>query len=533
MTARSTLASLLIVLFTIGANPQAIASSPSVLRIGNGGEPETLDPQRSAGVSTANIVRDLYEGLTAMSSKGEAIPAAAERWDVTADGLVWTFHLRDGLRWSNGDALTAEDFVRGLQRTVDPATGSGLAGMLGIIENAPAISGGQMPATRLGLEALDARTLRIRLASAAPYLPGLLSHPSTFPIHGPSLQQYGRDFARAGRLVSNGAYRLGEWTVQSRVVLERNAAYWNDAKTAIDTVIYYPTEDLNSELKRYRAGELDITSAIPTAQAPWIRAKLGSELHIAAYLGSYFYGFNVTRPPFKDQPLLRQALSMAVDRDVIAEKVLHGVVMPAYGWVPPGVADYAPQQPAWSTWTRAQRHGEARRLYAAAGYSAEHPLQVEIRYNTQDDNKRIAVVIAAMWKQLLGAEVSLVNEEWKVFLQNRRLRQRTQAFRSSWIGDYNDATAFAEILRSTHGRNDSGYASPAYDALLDAAARETDVAQRRARLEAAERLVLNDAPILPIYYYASKHLVKTTVDGWRDNILDYHYSKDLRLTAPH
>ncbi|GAC1632256.1 MAG: ABC transporter substrate-binding protein [Nevskia sp.] len=530
MSLRARLAQALFALLAASVSVEAQALTE--LRIGNGGEPETLDPQRASGVSTGNVVRDLYEGLTAIAPSGEAIPAAAERWSVDAGGLSWTFTLREALRWSNGEPLTAEDFVRGLRRTVDPATGSGFAGMLAILVNARAIVGGRLPAAQLGVEAVDARTLRIRLAAPAPYLPGLLSHPSTFPIHGPSLEKYGRDFARPGRLVSNGAYRLAEWTVQARVVLERNPAYWNDARTGIDRVVYYPTEDLNSELKRYRAGELDISSAIPTAQAPWIRAKLGAELHVARYLGSYFYGYNLTRPPFKDQPLLRQALSMAVDRELIADKLLHGLALPAYGWVPPGVAGYTPQKPAWSEWPRARRLAEAQRLYAAAGYSAAHPLQVEIRYNTQDDNKRIAVVVAAMWKQALGVEVSLVNEEWKVFLQNRRLRQLTQAFRSSWIGDYDDASAFAEILRSTHGRNDSGYVSPAYDALLDTAAQEPDAARRRAALEAAERLVLADAPILPIYYYASKHLVKPRVEGWQDNILDYHYSKDLRLAAP-
>lgn len=509
----------------------AVADADTTLRIGNGGEPETLDPQRAAGVSTGNILRDLDEGLTAIGPGGDALPAAAERWEVDADGLRWIFHLRDGARWSNGDAVTADDFVAGLRRTVDPATGSGYARMLDVIANAGAVASGRLAAVQLGVEALDARTLQIRLALPAPYLPGLLSHPSTFPVHRPSLREYGRDFARPGRLVSNGAYRLVEWSVQSRVVLERNRYYWNNAETAIDTVVYYPTEDLNSELKRYRADELEISSAIPTAQAPWIRAHLGPELHVANYLGSYYYGYNLTQPPFRAAPALRRALSMAVDREIITAKLLHGIVQPAYGWIPPGVADYTPQQPDWATWPRERRLAEARRLYAESGYSPARPLQVEIRYNTQDDNKRIAVVIAAMWKQALGAEVRLVNEEWKVFLQNRRLKRVTQVFRSSWIGDYDDASAFAEILRSTHGRNDSGYVSARYDGLLDEAAREADAGRRRASLEAAERLMLDEAPILPIYYYASKHLVKPRVLGWQDNILDYHYSKDLRLAA--
>lgn len=509
----------------------ATAMADVVLRIGNGNEPETLDPHRASGVSTLNIVRDLYEGLTALSPRGAIVPAGAESWATSDDGLTWTFTLRASARWSNGDPVTAEDFVAGLRRTVDPATGSSFAGLLAVIAHAAAISAGHEPADRLGVAALGDHQLRIQLAAPAPYLPALLCHPASFPIHRASLERDGRAFAKPGHLISNGAYRLAEWAVQSRVVLTRNRHYWNDANTAIDTVIDYPTEDQNSELKRYRAGELDITAAVPTAQAPWIRANLGAELRLAPYLGSYFYGFNLSQPPFKGAPALRQALSMVVDREIIADRVLHGLALPAYGWVPPGISNYVPQQPAWAQWPRAQRLAEAERLYVQAGYSKQKPLQVEIRYNTQDDNKRIAVVIAAMWKQALGVEVRLVNEEWKVFLQNRRLKRITQAFRSTWIGDYDDAGTFAAILRSTHARNDSAYASARYDALLAEADATADAATRAATLEAAERQMLEDVPILPIYYYRSKHLVKPEVQGWEDNPLDIHYSKDLRLRA--
>jgi oligopeptide transport system substrate-binding protein len=506
-------------------------AASQTLRLGNGPEPESLDPQRAEGVSAGNILRDLYEGLTAVSASGAPAPGAASGWERSDDGLDYVFHLRPEARWSDGDAVTAEDFVAGLRRTVDPATASVYAQMLAPIENAERIARGELPPERLGVEALDPHTLRLRLKAPAPYVLGLLSHPSTFPIHRPSLDRYGPAFARPGRLVSNGAYRLVEWTPQARVVLERNPYYWDTAHTAIDRVIDMPTEDLASELKRYRAGELDVSYAIPMSQARWIRQALGEELHLAPYLGSYFYGFNIARPPFANAIKLRQALSLAIDREVIAEKVLGGTALPAYGFVPPGIPAYVPPVPEWAGWPRERRIAEAQRLYAESGYSSEHPLEVELRYNTQEDHRRIAIVVAAMWKQRLGVRTHLLNEEFRVFLQKRKLRRETQVFRSSWIGDYLDAGAFLAILRSDNGHNDYLYSSAEYDALLDRAALEADADRRNALLEQAERLMLDQAPILPIFYYRSKHLVKPYVDGWQDNPLDVHYSKNLKLLA--
>lgn len=504
----------------------ATAALATTLRLGNGPEPNSLDPHRAEGVSSSNIVRDLFEGLTSLSPTGEVIPAAAERWQVSGDGLSYRFTLRENLRWSDGSPLTAQDFVAGLRRSVTPATGNAAAQMLQAIAGVEAVRGGAAPET-LGVAAPDTRTVVITLASPAPYLLGLLSHPSTFPIHGPSLARWGRDFARPGRLVSNGAYTLEGWVVQSEVTLARNPRYWNDAATRIARVSFFTSEDTSAELKRYAADELDVTYDIPLVQALTIKARYGAELRLAPYRGIYYYGFNLARQPFLDQPQLRQALSMAVDRDVIVNKVMRGVALPAHSYVPPGVWNYAGQLPAWATWPRERRLAEARRLYAAAGYSAAKPLTVELRYNTHDDHRRIALVIAAMWKQWLGVNTRLINEEFKVFLQNRKLRAVTQVFRSGWIADYDDATSFLDLLTTTHGRNDSVYRNPAYDALLAQAAATPDAAVRRAKLEAAERLLLADAPVLPVYSYVSKHLVKPWVQGWQDNPADYHYTKDL------
>ncbi len=502
-----------------------------VLRAGNGAEPNTLDPHKSEGTSDANIIRDVYEGLTNLSPRGEVVPGAAERWEVSADGLTYIFSLRERARWSNGDPLTADDFVAGMRRCVAPDTGSGYAMNLAPLLNAEAVIAGKLPVESLGVEALDARTLRIRLKAPAPYLPGLLTHATTFAVHRPSLRQHGAGFARPGKLIGNGAYVLAEWGVQSHIKLTRNRHYWNDAATRIDTVLYYPTEDVDSELKRYRAGELDITYDVPQSRAPQLRAELGDQLRAAPYLGTWYLGFNLTRAPLANQPKLRRALNLAVDRELIAERVMNGFAIPAYSWVPPGVAGYSPQTPAWAAWPLAQRQAEARRLYAEAGYSAERPLEIEIHYNTQRDNQRITTVVAAMWKQSLGVHARLVNLEFKVL--KTLLRQRlTQVFRWGWIGDYNDAGSFADILQSRHGQNMPAYSDPQYDALVARANTQADAAARRALLQDAERHMLEQSPLIPIYFYRSTHLIKPQVQGWQDNLLDYHYSKDLAVIQP-
>lgn len=512
-------------LLALGAAP-ALAR-PNLLHIGNGAEPQTLDPHKSETVDASRIVRDLCEGLTNVSPTGEVIPGAAEGWEISDDGLEYTFHLRPQARWSNGDAVTAEDFVAGLRRAVDPRTGSSYAQMLSPLVNADAIMAGQQPPEALGADALDPLTLRLRLRGPTPFLLGLLSHTTSFPLHRPSFQQYGEQFARPGKMVCNGAYALDEWVVQSHVRISRNPHYWNAAGTRIAGVVYHATEDTSSELKSYRAGELDIATGFPVVQTPWVRKHLGDQLKIHTYLGVSYFGYNLTRPPFKDNLKLRQALALAVDRNILVNKLGYGISRPAFGWVPPGTADYTPQTPEWAEWNQAQRLSAARRLYAEAGYSREKPAQVEIRYNTSQDNKRVAVVIAAMWKQWLGVESTLANEEWKVFLNTRKLKKKTQVFRSGWIGDYNDATTFLDIMHSTHGQNDTGWSNPRYDALLAQAAVQTDPAARREQLQEAERILLTEMPVIPVSFSSSVNLVKPWVKGWQGNILDYHYSKDL------
>jgi len=506
--------------------PGVQLADEQVLRRGNGAEPDTLDPHRSESTTAAYILRDVYEGLAGEKQDGTVVPAAAERWEVSADGLTWTFHLRANARWSNGDPVTAQDFVAGFRRSVDPATGSAYSQILAPVLNAEEIIAGKKPPEALGAEVIDAHTLRLHLAGPTPYLPGLLTHSATYPIHQPSLKKYGERFSRAGNLVGNGAFRLTEWVVNDHITVERNPYYWDNAGTVLDKVIYYPIEDQSTDVKRYRANEIDWTLEIPNSQFRWLKENLPKELYVAPILATYYYGFNLTRPPFKGNLKLRQALTMAVDRDILTEKVTGVGEVPAWSWVPPVAVNYTPQEFAWKGMSREKRLAEARRLYKEAGYSDSHPLKVEIRYNTSENHKRIAIAIAQMWKQNLGVQATLFNEEWKVFLENRKQKQVTEVFRDGWNADYNDAYTFIELLESKNNLNDPGYSNPAYDALVDKASRENDPARRRAYMEEAERIMLADYPIMPLYYYVTKRLVKPWVGNYRPNPLDHPYSKN-------
>ncbi len=499
------------------------------LRKGNGAEVQTLDPHKAEGVPASNILRDLYEGLTSEAPNGDIIPGGAESWDISEDGTVYTFKIRKGAKWSNGDTVTAHDFEFGLKRSVDPATGSKYSMIMSPILNVEAVIANEKSIEEMAVKALDDYTLQITLKAATPFFLGLLNHSTTYPVHKGNLEIHGDQFSRPGKLVGNGAYALTEWVVQSHIIIERNDHYWDNANTTIDKVSYLPIEDDSTELKRYRAGEVDYTATVPLSQFKWIRKNLNDELHVDPYLGTYYYGFNLVKPPFENNLKLRKALSLAVDRTTLTEKVMGTGEIPAYSWVPPGMNNYTSQTFDYADMTQPERLELAKKLYQEAGYSQQNPLEVEIRYNTNEGHKKLAIAISAMWKQALGVKVTLLNEEWKVFLENRKQKIVTQVFRAGWIGDYNDPYTFLELLHSKHGINDSAYNNPEYDQLLSDISLEADQVKRRALMEKAEALMLADHPIMPIYTYSSKKMLKPYVAGYEPNILDHHYSKDLKI----
>jgi oligopeptide transport system substrate-binding protein len=508
-----------------GQGPTAAAH---VLVRGVGPEPDSLDPQKARSVEAQGILRDLYECLTSLAKDASPAPGVARDWSVSADGLTYTFHLRPEARWSNGDAVVGADFVAGLRRLVDPATASAYAQVVDVILNAPEIIAGRKPPQALGVAAPDPETVVVTLAAPAPYLPGLLAHPSTCPVHSPTLARYGGAFWRPGATVSNGAFVLTEWVPGAYALATRNPRYWNNAATRLDTVRYLYIADENAELTRYRAGELDVTAVVPRGQLDWIRANRAHELHVSPQLTTYYYGFNLDRAPFRD-PQLRRALAMVIDRERLASAVLRAGELPAYGWVPPGIHDYSAQSADYRSLPFSERLARARQLYAQAGYSASQPLRFEVRYNSGEVNARLAVAIASMWQQALGVEARLVAVEFKTLLQDID-RRDVDVFCSNWSADYNDAYTFLEYLKSDFGINLPHYRSAEYDALLAQAAASVDPARRRALLEQAERVALRDQPLIPIYFYVNKHLVAPRVEGWYDNVLNVTYSKDLGVS---
>jgi len=491
-------------------------TSSSILNRGITSDPESLDAHKARSIQAADVLRDLGEGLVSFTATGEITAGTAASWDVSEDGLTYTFHLRPGAKWSNGDAVTAAHFVFGVERLIDPDTAAFYAQFVGEITE---------------LEAVDERTLIIRLARPTPYLLSLLTHPATFPMHPGSLAEHGDSFARPGSMLSNGAYVLTAWIPGSVITLQRNVHYWDNANTAIDEVRHHVMTHEMAELARYRAGEIDVTGSVPPDSFEQVKRELGDQLHVAPYLNLYYYGYNLAKPPFRDSPELRQALSMAIDRELLVEKVTGRGETPAYSWVPPGINNYEPSVLSYAGLTQDKRNQLARSLYKEAGYSADNPLQLELRYNTSDTHRRIALAIQSMWRDVLGVEVTLINEEFQVLLANIQGREVTQVFRSSWVGDYNDAHTFLSILQSGNAANVPGYQSEKYDSLMQSAAEQVDLDRRRLHLEEAEREMLADHPAIPIYFYVSKHLVSPRVEGWGDNVLDYHYSQHLSLKA--
>jgi len=512
----------------VGGESGQELSPTQVFRKNNGTEPGTLDPHRAEGVPASNVLRDLFEGLVMEDPSGAYISGAAESWSLSEDAKTYVFKMRENGKWSNGDVVTAEDFVYGLRRSVDPATLSNYSSMLYPIKNARDIVLGKRSSETLGVRANGPTTLIIELEEPTPYFLSLLTHSTTYATHRPSVEKFGARFTRPGNLVGNGAFKLEEWRVQSHIKLVRNTEYWDNKNTTLEEVYYYPIDDVNSSFKRYRAQELDFTETVLAEQLPWIRQCLPGDLKISPYFGSYYYGFNNTQPPFKNKPKLRTALSMAVDRNVITDIILGAGQIPAYSLVP-SVKTFKAVPANWSRWTQEQRNQEAQRLYSEAGFSKEKPLEVEILYNTSDNHKRIALAIAAMWKQTLGVKTTLRNQEWKVFLETRRLKQGTQVYRAGWIGDYDDPYTFSQLLHSENEMNHPGYSSEEYDELINLAATKNAGESRLDVLRQAEKAMLEDMPIIPIYFYVSQHLIKPQVSGLEGNVMDHHYSKYVRI----
>jgi oligopeptide transport system substrate-binding protein len=506
------------------------ATAATELRRGNGIEPQTLDIHRAQGVPEQHILRELYEGLLAEGPDGALIPGVASRWTIDATRTVYRFELRPDARWSNGDPVTAADFVFAFQRAVAPATAAPFASTMFAIANAEAIATGRIEELdRLGVTADGARVLTIRLEQPTPYFLGQLALLTAYPLHRASMQASGEGWLAPGRLISNGAYTLREWRVQSHVLLQRNPYFHDAGQVAIERVYFIPTENDTTEFRQYRAGQIDITSSIPTDSLAWARENMPSEVRVTPTFGTGYLVCNLDRPSLRDVNV-RRALSMVLDRDVIAGKVDRGSQLAASSFVPPTGKQYRPAQMTWLSSTPAQRVAAARALLQQAGYGPGNPLAVEILYRTDENVRRRLVAIAAMWKQL-GVQTRLRNEEWKVYLSSRRQRDYDITV-GSWVGEYDDPYAFLQTLRSTAGPhiNYANYRNPRYDELLRRANAEADASRRLGLLAEAEAIAMAEQPVLPIYFLTARSMVKPHVSGFVGNPLNVHPTRWMRVT---
>jgi len=505
-------------------HPKSLSDHGSTLHRALGGEPATLDPRTAADNFSVAVLLDLYEGLTSESPSGEVIPGVAESWALDSTGTQYTFHLRKDARWSNGDKVRAQDFVASWQRAVDPKFGSLTADDLRLVSRAREILSGKSPPSALGVTASSDSTLVVKLERPAAYFPQIVAHPSTFPI-------YSEASARTHSpkdWISNGPYTLAAWQPATGIDLTANPQYWDHNNVNIKSVSYKFIPNDSSQYAGYRAGEIDLTDIVPANALPKLRQGYPSQLVIAPYLATAYYGVNLAQEKVSNVAV-RQALAMAIDRKRLVESLGFGQAG-AYGFVPPGTADYTPQSWDWKALADAERIAEARRLYAKAGFSTTKPLRLKVLFNTNEVIQRTAVVIAAMWREVLGIEVELTAEEFKVFLQSRHDTSRWDVARLAWTADFNDASNFLDVMRAHSPNNDMGYANPQFDSALNKAAEMTDVSQRRAALQSAEKVMLDDYPIIPLYYFVSKRLVKPYVLGVVPNPMNHLPSKALSFS---
>lgn len=505
-----------------------LASKQELVR-GNGDEVPTLDPTMSSDTSSSRVISDMFEGLVTEDLHGNIIPALASRWDISEDGTQYTFHLRDA-KWSNGEPITADDFVFALQRIVNPKTGAPYSWYVSManIVNADKITKGEQSPDSLGVEAVNEQTLKITLTKPVPHFIKMLAHESTFALPEEIVKKYQEAWTKPENIVVSGAYKLTDWVINEKLVLERNPQYWNDKETVINQVTYLPISDVNAEYNRFRTGEIDITNVVPLELYRTIKKERPNELLTMPSLGTYYYLFNMKKKPFDDERV-RKALAYSIDRNVVVERILGQGQLPAYTNTPPAVAGFEVPKLEWAEMSQQDRNQKAKELLKEAGYDSSHPLKFELEYNTSESHKKLAIVMASMWKKNLGAEVEIANQEWKTFLQTLSSKNFSVA-RYAWIGDYNEASTFLSYFDSA-GLNYGGWSNADYDAALKQASSVKTEKERNALYQKAEQIFASEMPAIPVYFYTRSVLKNKKVGGYsKDNASDRRYTRDLYIT---
>ena len=501
-----------------------------IFHFGNGSEPQGIDPHIVTGVPEHHILISLCEGLTIPNPfDDENLPGAAESWTVSDDGKIYVFKLRKNGRWSNGDPVTADDFVWSWQRILTASLGSQYPDMLYYLEGAQEYHTGETDDfTTVGVKALDSHTLEVKLKAPTPFFTGLLSHYSTWPVHKETVLKYGTiddrngEWTRPGNFVCNGAFNLKSWELNNKIVVEQNPMYWDASTVQLNEIHYYPVSNVMTEDRMFRAGQLHVTSTLPSQKCPVYIEEGNPDLRIDPYMGTYFYRLNTTNPYLNDVKV-RKALAYSIDRKLIVEKVTKCGQIPAYSFTPPGSNGYEPT-------TSIPFDPElARELLAEAGYDSENQFpKLEILFNTNEDHRKVALAIQQMWQQNLGIEVELVNQDWKVYL-SREMVGDFQVSRAGWIGDYEDPNTFLDLMRPNRGNNKTGWENQAYDALVAKANSTNDQDLRYQLLDEAEQILIENMPIIPLYTYVRSYQLSSDVKGYNPHILDHHHPKFIYL----
>ncbi|MBL0576645.1 peptide ABC transporter substrate-binding protein [Aeromonas caviae] len=496
-----------------------------------GTEPASIDPQMVEESAGSDVVNDLFEGLYTLDGNGKLQAAGALGYELDATGTVYTFKLRPDAKWSNGEPVTAADYVYGWQRAADPKNASNYAWFIELtgVANASEVVQGKRSPDALGIKALDDYTLQITLKNPVPFFLKTLSHYTTFPAPKATIEKFGHEWVKPANIVSNGAFALKEWTPNERLIAERNTHYWDNEHTVLNKVIYLEIVSDTAAYNRYRASELHYTT-YPLEQYQQIKRQSPEELVSAPMLATYYYVFNTQRKPF-DDVRVRKALSLAIDRDTITEKILGQGQLSAFSLTPPSVDGFELKRPASELMSKEERIKQAKALLGEAGYGPDKPLTVDILYNTNEGHKKIALAISSMWKHNLGVKAELNNMEWKTMVSALN-EGDFGVSRYSWNGDYNDASTFLDIMTSSSSANSGKWFNKEYDALLAKAHDAKDPAERNRLYQQAEVLIDEEAPIAPVYFYVKSRLLKPNVKGYPyQNPQDLVYAKDLYLTA--
>ncbi|PSU35171.1 ABC transporter substrate-binding protein [Photobacterium lutimaris] len=507
-----------------------LAAKQELVR-GNGTEVASLDPHKTEGVPESHVIRDLLEGLVNQDENGNTVPGVAESWETT-DNRTFTFHLRKDAKWSNGDPVTAHDFVYSFKRAVDPATASPYSWYLEMttMKNADDIIAGKADKNTLGVSATDDNTLVIELEQAVPYFVKMMGHTTVKPVNRKVVEKFGDNWTKPENFVGNGAYTLDNWVVNERIVLTRSKTYWDNDNTVINKVTFLPIENQVAEMNRFLAGEIDITNELPNEHFRRLEKQHAESVSISGNLCSYYYGFNNQKAPF-DDVRVRKALSYAIDRDIVTKALLGQGQKSGYFLTPEITANFNPVTPEYGQMTQKQRNEKAKSLLEEAGYGPGNPLNFTLLYNTSENHKKIAVAIASMWKKNLDVTANLENQEWKTYLDTRR-QGDFDVTRAGWCGDYNEASSFLSLMQSNNSSNDPRYNSKAYDAIMAKALESTSDAEREQLYIQAEQLLAEDMPIAPIYQYVKARLVNPLVGGYpANNAEDKLFTKDMYIIA--